>query len=512
MFVIKFLVSLSFVLVCDSARILVVFPLPSLSHYISLRPFVEELANRGHEVTVITANPAYPKGQAPVNYTEIDIHEVAYTFKDNIISMAKGRGIHAQISQIFHLFLHIFDVELKSEPIKQLLGDKEKKFDLLILEACLRPVLSLQHVYKVPVIQISSFGSLEVNNYVFGSTSHPLLYPTVYHQRLYNLTMWEKLVELYNYYYVMYLDYYYEKLENEMLKKHFPDIPPLSELSNNVEFLFLNVHPIWEFNRPVPPNVIYVGALHIKPQKELPKDLKTYFDSSKNGIIYMSFGTNVGPTQIPAQTIRIFFKVFSQLPYDVLWKWDDDEISGKPNNVRIGKWFPQADLLRHPKVKLFITQGGLHSTEEAIHAAVPLVAIPMSGDQWFNAEKYEHHKIGVGLNIHTINEKNFKEAITKVIEDKSYRNNIIKLRSIMTDQPQASLERAVWWTEYLLRHGSARQLRSPAANMPLYQYMELELVVTILVALSVALVVSLVAIYSLVKVVSNIFKTKIKTN
>lgn len=59
----------------------------------------------------------------------------------------------------------------------------------------------------------------------------------------------------------------------------------------------------------------------------------------------MSFGTNVKPSLLPKEKVQIFIKVFSELPYDILWKWDQDEISGRPKNVKISKWFPQSDLL-----------------------------------------------------------------------------------------------------------------------------------------------------------------------
>lgn len=59
----------------------------------------------------------------------------------------------------------------------------------------------------------------------------------------------------------------------------------------------------------------------------------------------MSFGTNVKPSLLPAEKIQIFANVFSQLPYNVLWKWNTDESPGKSENIKISKWFPQADLL-----------------------------------------------------------------------------------------------------------------------------------------------------------------------
>lgn len=59
----------------------------------------------------------------------------------------------------------------------------------------------------------------------------------------------------------------------------------------------------------------------------------------------MSFGTNTDPTQLPIEKMQMFVKVFSKIPYDVLWKWNGDTLPGKSDNIKIGKWFPQSDLL-----------------------------------------------------------------------------------------------------------------------------------------------------------------------
>lgn len=77
-------------------------------------------------------------------------------------------------------------------------------------------------------------------------------------------------------------------------------------------------------------------------------------------------------------------------------------------------------LLGHPNIKLFITQGGLQSTDEALTAGVPLVAIPMLGDQWYNAEHYEHFQIGKKVLMETITEEILTNAIHTVIEDNRY--------------------------------------------------------------------------------------------
>lgn len=107
---------------------------------------------------------------------------------------------------------------------------------------------------------------------------------------------------------------------------------------------------------------------------------------------------------------------FSELPYKILWKFEAEEMEGKPDNVKISKWLPQQDVLGHPNVKLFIMQAGYLSTEEAIVNRVPLLALPFFADQMFNARRYVTLGIGSMLNFNTLTTETFKKAILEVIQ------------------------------------------------------------------------------------------------
>lgn len=248
-----------------TARILAVFPTPSISHQVVFRPFTQELVKRGHEVIVITPDPAFSKGRQPENLTEIDVHNISYSIWNEFISPKdnQARSWLEQLEAVFRSLSIIFEEQMKTEAVKMLLSQKQSHFDLLLLEACVRPALGFSYVFKAPVIQVSSLGSV-VNNYdTVGAPTHPLLYPSLIRNRLFNLTMWEKVKQLKKEFQFKMLLNSMENIENSALKRTFgDDIPPLEELYNNVDMLFLNVHPIWENNRPVPPNVIYLGGLH----------------------------------------------------------------------------------------------------------------------------------------------------------------------------------------------------------------------------------------------------------
>ncbi|KAJ8727689.1 hypothetical protein PYW07_001808 [Mythimna separata] len=505
----------------EAARILAYFPTPSISHQVVFRPLTEALASRGHEVTVVTTDPAFPKGETPPNLREIDVHDISYRIWTTEVMKAQNAqddDIVAPINVMIQAMIQVFDNQLKEEEIQSLIHNKHLQFDLLLLEAYMVPLLAFSHIYKVPVIQMSSLGASYPNYKSVGASTHPLLYPGNLRRRINNLTMWEKVQEFYrNYKMQKLVRNNYDTLGNTVLRKHFgPDIPQAWELLNNIDMLFLNIHPIFEGIRPVPPNVIYLSGLHQKPTKELPEDLKSYLDSSKHGVIYISFGTNVDSSLLPPEKIQILVRVFSQLPYDVLWKWNTDELPGRTDNIRISKWLPQSDLLKHPKLKLFITQGGLQSTDEAITAGVPLIGVPILADQWFNVERYEFHKIGVRVDLETLTEDIFRTAITTTTANDSYRRNMERFRSVIQDAPQSPLERAVWWTEYVLRHGGAKHLRSPSANMSWWHYLELELVLTLLAAFLIAFVLFILALRLVYKFVLRnylgVIDVKIKRN
>lgn len=80
-------------------------------------------------------------------------------------------------------------------------------------------------------------------------------------------------------------------------------------------------------------------------------------------------------------------------------------------------FYRNISFTEHPKVKLFITQSGLQSTDEAITAGVPLIGVPMLGDQWFNTELYVIHKIGIRVDMDTLTDIKFTDAIKTVIGD-----------------------------------------------------------------------------------------------
>lgn len=257
-----------------AARILAVFPTPSISHQVVFRPLVHELARRGHDITVITTDPVYPPGQTPNNLTEINVHDLSYKIwmEEFFKATVEDDTITDQVSIIIRAITKITIAQLKTKDVQDIFQKKKGEFDLLLLEAYVKPAMIYSHYFKAPVILVSSLGAMKFNYITVGAPTHPLLYPPFLHQKLYNLTNWEKLQQLYSHWCIEDNIWKTEQEADKLLKSEFgTDIPTIRELFNNVHMLFININPVWVDNQPVPPNVVYIGGIHMTPRKKLPK-------------------------------------------------------------------------------------------------------------------------------------------------------------------------------------------------------------------------------------------------
>lgn len=70
-----------------------------------------------------------------------------------------------------------------------------------------------------------------------------------------------------------------------------------------------------------------------------------------------------------------------------------------------------------------------------------------------------------------------------------YRNRVKELAEFAADQPMTGLERAVWWTEYVLRHNDTSHLKPSWASKGFYHEFQLDVFATLVSFLLVFLVI-----------------------
>lgn len=73
--------------------------------------------------------------------------------------------------------------------------------------------------------------------------------------------------------------------------------------------------------------------------------------------------------------------------------------------------------IAHPNVKLFITHGGLLGTTEAIYEGVPILAMPMFGDQITNIKSIIDKGAGEMLDYGDLNEDDLFAKVKSMLTD-----------------------------------------------------------------------------------------------
>lgn len=329
-----------FVLTSSAARILAVFPTPSYSHQVVYHSLVKELAYQGHQIVILTPDPlSYPIE----NVTEISLRYLYDEWRQ--INFADINNIHLLI-KITQFNLNAMQTVLSMPSVSQLLHGvkRNQSFDAVLVEYIgHKPIYAFANYFNVPLIGISSFDLGATEHASIGNVHHPIVHPLNFLPYYGQLGIVERIGCV-----VMYLFYrfIYEPLLNhkydEIIRSTFNIIPPHTVTP---DLVLVNAHPALGYVRPMVPNSIAIGFMHIEKPKPVAKPMRELLDNSIHGVIYFSLGTNVNSSLIQMRYIDVVLKTFDTLPYDVIMKWDSERKLDVPQNVHLFKWVPQQDVL-----------------------------------------------------------------------------------------------------------------------------------------------------------------------
>ncbi|XP_065209917.1 UDP-glucosyltransferase 2-like [Planococcus citri] len=255
--------------------------------------------------------------------------------------------------------------------------------------------------------------------------------------------------------------------------------------------------------RPMNPNAIDIGGIHLEGVKPLPKEIEKFIDEAEHGVILFTLGSVVRAATLSPENKKAFTDAFAEIPQRVIWKFED-KIENISSNVMILDWVPQRDILEHKNVIAFITHCGMGGTNEAVYTATPVVACPLFCDQVNNAELLENLDVAVHLDIYDVTKQNILNALNAIINDTRYYNNMQKLSKRFKDRPMTPQQSVVYWTEYVIRNQGASHLRSPACRLSWFQFSMLD-VVFIWASILVIFVYSLISTF---RIISSRFNTQ----
>lgn len=252
-----------------AANILAVFPHHGFSHYHSVLPYLQELANRGHNLTLISNYPSeHPnitdisiKGSMPIYNNKKDIR-LDEPKNDILFSIDAVRSFYVNGKVIQAMFT--------VDSVKQLLSGPSK-YDLLITEH-FNSELSLAFASKfdVPFILMSSCDLLPWNQHAVGQPQELAIKPTTLSTLSPKMNLYDRVMNLIaNTLQLFGYLYFCRKRDEEIIKQQLDTDVSLDKLTLNASLIFVNTHYTMFEPIPLVPAVVEIGGIHIRPATPL---------------------------------------------------------------------------------------------------------------------------------------------------------------------------------------------------------------------------------------------------
>nr|XP_013803964.1 PREDICTED: UDP-glucuronosyltransferase 1-1-like isoform X2 [Apteryx mantelli mantelli] len=489
---------LSFWSLAEAGKLLVV-PQDG-SHWLSMRVVVEKLWERGHDIVAIIPEASLLM-KSSENFT-IKTYSVPYTQESldrYYHSIGKNCFLNPPLLEKITILLKNLSemTTMFSSTCRHLLYDEElmkylqdSNFDAIMMDPVLPCGPIIAEFLSLPSVYFMRGLPCGLDYKAAQCPNPPSYVPRLFTSSSDHMTFTERVKNLligFSEHLLCYLLYSkYENLASEFLHR---DVTVL-ELFSTASVWLMRYDFVFEYPRPIMPNMVYVGGINCKQKKPLPKEFEAIVNASgEHGIVVFSLGSMV--SEIPMKKAIEITEALGSVPQTVLWRYTGEVPPNLPKNIKLVKWLPQNDLLAHPKTRAFITHGGSHGVYEAICNAVPMVLMPLFGDQMDNAKRIETRGAGLTLNILEMTSKDISDALHAVINDKKYKENIKRLSDLHLDRPIHPLDLAVHWVEFVMRHKGAPHLRPAAHELNWIQYHSLDVIAFLLAVVLLSMFISL---------------------
>ncbi|KAK3107780.1 hypothetical protein FSP39_022083 [Pinctada imbricata] len=288
-----------------------------------------------------------------------------------------------------------------------------------------------------------------------------------------------------------------------------PEKPYISpkELRNHVQFNLLDFDVLMDYPRPSLPNTAFVGGLNVGPSQRLNSDFQNIMDLASDGIVVVTFGSVF--KAFPADKLRNVFDAMKNVKtLTFVMKYGNE--SRQEGNIYVRPWLPQNDLLAHKNTRAFITHCGNSGQYEGLYHGVPMIGIPVYGDQLYNAERMKNKGYGLYVPLLSVEAESLTNLIEEVVRNPTYKEKVSKAAKIFKSRQGGSpSERAAYWVDHVIKYGGS-YMHSISAELPWYIYIGLDVYSFML---SIAVISTLVFVFSIRVVFKFVCKKKkVKTS
>uniref|UniRef100_A0A8C9XIE8 UDP-glucuronosyltransferase n=1 Tax=Sander lucioperca TaxID=283035 RepID=A0A8C9XIE8_SANLU len=408
------------------------------SHWVGIKAIAQEMGRRGHRVTVLIPEISIRMGPGkhydtvtyPVPYDKAHIDSIMSSNKDMMQTSAhsftekiwKGFSKIQKITGFIHTTAEslLFNVSLISHLAQQ-------NFDAVLTDPMVPTGSLIARKFGIPTINLLRGIPCSLDMKSAGCPSPPSYVPRFLTRYTDKMSFQERAFNT--------LVSTYSQITYALLCTfvHLCSVMPLTyrwlywtEVLSESAIWLLRMDFTLEFPRPIMPNVVLVGGINCNVRHPLP-EVRSWV-SGEHGFVVFTLGTML--SDLPEETTSVFLEAFRQIPQKVIWRYTGQVPDSFPENVKLMKWVPQNDLLAHPGARAFITHAGSHGLFEGLCHAVPMVMMPIAGDQADNAVRFASRGAGVVLDIYSITTESLLQGLNEVINDTSYlmKKKLLKSR------------------------------------------------------------------------------------
>lgn len=155
-------------------------------------------------------------------------------------------------------------------------------------------------------------------------------------------------------------------------------------------------------------------------------------DQLKNKVIYISLGTIFNNSlEFFKKCIEAFKDSDTTIIMSIGKKVKKEDLGRIPDNFYIAEFVPQLEVLK--RADLFITHGGMNSSNEAIYYAVPTIIVPQSIDQPLVGKRMEELGLGKVINKKEVTPEKLRSFAKEILKHKEYKNNMLKMSQNMKE-------------------------------------------------------------------------------
>ncbi|KAM6396576.1 UDP-glucuronosyltransferase 1A1-like isoform 3-T3 [Pluvialis apricaria] len=469
------------------------------SHWLSMREVLDGLRQKGHEIVVVAPEISlhikptknFVMKMYPVPFTQ---EEMDGNFQGLLQDVLEEGSFLERFLKVYQSMKKISGLAISSCAHllrnKELVGYlEESKFDAVLTDPVLPCGQILAEHLSVPSVFFLRGIPCGLDFEATQCPNPPSYVPRIFTEHTDRMNFFQRVKNLIfdipNYFLCDFVFQPYAKLASEFLQR---DVT-VPDLLRQGSIWLMRLDFVLDYPRPLMPNIIVIGGVNCA-HKKLTQEFEAIVNASgEHGIVVFSLGSMV--SEIPMKKATEIADALGTVPQTVLWRYTGEAPPNLPKNVKLVKWLPQNDLLAHPKTRAFITHGGSHGVYEGICNAVPMVLMPLFGDQMDNAKRVETRGAGLTLNILEMTSEDISTALKAVINDKKYKENIKRLSDLHLDRPIHPLDLAVHWVEFVMRHKGAPHLRPAAHDLNWIQYHSLDVIAFLVAVVLLSLFISL---------------------